>query len=149
MGKFITVIGNKQRNPHRGSVEGISPTITAACGMGGGMTPMLTDATVEEAKTTNFYKQMRRSMAEKEKKKIALPKELEGKKFRIRKLTPRECGRLMDVDDDDIDKMVATGLSNSALYRLFGNSIVISPMYHIFKKLIIEKQSEDTQLSLF
>lgn len=116
---------------------------------GGGMTPMLTDATVEEAKTTNFYKQMRRSMAEKEKKKIALPKELEGKKFRIRKLTPRECGRLMDVDDDDIDKIVATGLSNSALYRLFGNSIVISPMYHIFKKLLIEKQSEDTQLSLF
>lgn len=115
----------------------------------GGMTPMLTDATVEEAKTTNFYKQMRRSMAEKEKEKIALPKELEGKKFRIRKLTPRECGRLMDVDDDDIDKIVATGLSNSAMYRLFGNSIVISPMYHIFKKLLIEKQSEDTQLSLF
>lgn len=113
------------------------------------MTPMLTDATVEEAKTTNFYKQMRRSMAEKEKEKIALPKELEGKKFRIRKLTPRECGRLMDVDDDDIDKIVATGLSNSAMYRLFGNSIVISPMYHIFKKLLIEKQSEDTQLSLF
>lgn len=38
---------------------------------------------------------------------INLPPELEGKKFRIRKLTPRECFRLMGVDDADIDKMQA------------------------------------------
>ena len=81
--------------------------------MGGGMTPMLTDATIDECKTKEFYKQMRRSMKEKEKSKFTLPKELEGKKFRIRKLTPRECFRLQDVDDADIDKIQATGISNS------------------------------------
>ena len=47
-------------------------------------------------------------MAKKETKKeskqnkIELPPELQGKKFRIRKLTPRECFRLMGVDDADI-----------------------------------------------
>ena len=35
MSEFITIVGNKQRNPHRGSIEGIAPTITAACGCGG------------------------------------------------------------------------------------------------------------------
>lgn len=38
---------------------------------------------------------------------INLPAELQGKKFRIRKLTPRECFRLMGVDDADIDKIQA------------------------------------------
>ena len=34
--EFITIIGSKQQNSQRGSINGISPTITAACGMGGG-----------------------------------------------------------------------------------------------------------------
>lgn len=44
---------------------------------------------------------------EESKKQIVLPPELQGKKFRIRKLTPRECFRLMGVDDADIDKIQA------------------------------------------
>lgn len=35
------VIGSMQKNSYRGSTEGVSPTITAACGMGGGQTPMV------------------------------------------------------------------------------------------------------------
>lgn len=90
----------------------------------------------------------------KEKKQIELPKELQGKKFRIRKLTPRECFRLMDVDDSDIDKIQESGLSNSAQYKLAGNSIVRSCLYHIFRKMFIEtepdmKKGEAEQLSLF
>lgn len=85
----------------------------------------------------------------KEKKTIELPKELQGKKFRIRKLTPRECFRLMDVDDSDIDKIQASGLSNSAQYKLAGNSIVCNCLFHIFRKLFIEPENEDQQLSLF
>lgn len=49
--KWESVAGNKQLNPFRGSVEGISPCITSACGAGGGMTPMLTDAGLETTKT--------------------------------------------------------------------------------------------------
>lgn len=81
--------------------------------------------------------------------KYNLPKELEGKKFRIRKLTPRECFRLMDVDDKDIDKIQAAGISNSAQYKLAGNSVVVNVLFHLFRKMFIEKESEEQQLSLF
>ena len=81
---------------------------------------------------------------------IKLPPELEGKKFRIRKLTPRECFRLMGVDDKDIDKIQAAGISNSGQYKLAGNSIVVDVLFHIFRKMFIETESEETtQLSLF
>lgn len=80
---------------------------------------------------------------------INLPEELKGKKFRIRKLTPKECFRLMGVEDRDIDKMQASGLSNSAQYKLAGNSIVVDVLYHIFRKLLVETQNEDTQPTLF
>lgn len=75
---------------------------------------------------------------------LTLPEELKGKKFRIRKLTPRECFRLMDVDDADIDKIQATGISNSSQYKLAGNSIVVSCLYHLLRKLLIEKGPEPT-----
>lgn len=86
-------------------------------------------------------------------KKINIPAELQGKKFRIRKLTPRECFRLMGVDDADIDKIQASGISNSGQYKLAGNSIVVDVLYHIFRKMFIETGPDITdqpqQLSLF
>lgn len=92
-------------------------------------------------------------MEEKEKKPFVLPKELDGKIFRIRKLTPRECFRLMGVDDADIDKIQASGISNSAQYKLAGNSIVVDVLYHLFRKMFVEtepdKTNEPQQLSLF
>ena len=59
------------------------------------------------------------------------------KVYRIRKLTPRECYRLMGVDDSDIDKMtdvLAPGVVNS----LFGNSIVVDVMTEVFRELFYE-----------
>lgn len=44
--------------------------------------------------------------------------------YKIRKLTPKECLRLMGLPDNIIDKMQQIGLSDSALYKLAGNSIV-------------------------
>lgn len=85
----------------------------------------------------------------KTKQRIELPPELKGKKFRIRKLSPRECFRLMGVDDQDIDKMQASGLSNSAQYKLAGNSIVVDVLYHIFRKAFIDTETEQQQLTLF
>ena len=74
--------------------------------------------------------------------------------MRIRKLTPRECFRLMDVDEKDIEKIQESGISNSAQYKLAGNSVVVSCMYYLFKKLFIDNSPEYTpgepiQLSLF
>ena len=63
---------------------------------------------------------------------------LEKPQYRIRKLTPRECGRLMSVSDEDIDKM-ATVNSNTQLYRQFGNSIVVQVMCAMFKNLNINQ----------
>ena len=73
-------------------------------------------------------------------------------KFRIRKLTPRECFRLMDVDDKDIDTIQAAGISDSQQYKLAGNSIVVSCLYHVFRKMFIDHSNEQkgyVQLSLF
>lgn len=62
---------------------------------------------------------------------------LEKPQYRIRKLTPRECGRLMGVPDEDIDKMAAVN-SNTQLYKQFGNSIVVDVMCAMFKNLNIQ-----------
>lgn len=59
------------------------------------------------------------------------------KKFRIRKLTPRECFRLMGLKDTDIDKIQETGISNSQQYKMAGNSIVVNVLEEIFKNLFI------------
>ena len=58
--------------------------------------------------------------------------------FRIRKLTPRECFRLMGMKDDDIDKIQAVGISNTQQYKMAGNSIVINVLEAIFKNLFME-----------
>ena len=63
---------------------------------------------------------------------------LEKPQYRIRKLTPRECGRLMSVSDEDIDKMAAVN-SNTQLYKQFGNSIVVDVMCAMFKNLNINQ----------
>ena len=59
--------------------------------------------------------------------------------YRIRKLIPRECGRLMDVTDEDISKMEAVN-SNSQLYKEFGNSIVVAVMVALFRCLNIRQE---------
>ena len=56
-------------------------------------------------------------------------------KCRIRKLTPLECFRLMGVKDEDYYK-VAKNQSNSSLYHLAGDSIVVNVLMAIFKELI-------------
>lgn len=58
-------------------------------------------------------------------------------RYRIRKLTPRECGRLMFVSDSDITKMLAV-VSNSQAYKQFGNSIVVLVMIAMFSNLNIQ-----------
>lgn len=100
-----------------------------------------------------------------------------GQRIRIRKLTKRECFRLMDLDDADIDKIDAYPFASAqeretyleqadkqqikevkqdtipktAKLKMAGNSIVVACLYHIFKGLFIEpaKQQQPQQLSLF
>ena len=55
--------------------------------------------------------------------------------LRIRKLTPRECFRLMGVRDEDYDRC-AKNQSDNSLYHLAGDSIVVDVLMAIFKELI-------------
>lgn len=55
--------------------------------------------------------------------------------MRIRKLTPREAHRLMDVTENDIDTILNT-VSNSQAYKLAGNAIVVNVLVEIFRGMI-------------
>ena len=62
--------------------------------------------------------------------------------LRIRKLTPKECWRLMGFDDSDVDKCINAGISDSQLYKQAGNSIVVNVLEAIFKELFKESINE-------
>ena len=62
--------------------------------------------------------------------------------YRVRRLTPRETWRLMGCSDADFEK-AAQVVSKTALYKLAGNSIVVSVLEAIFGKLFGENNSED------
>ena len=62
---------------------------------------------------------------------------LNGYKFSIRKLTPKECWRLMGFSDNQFEKAESV-CSNTQLYKQAGNSIVVDVMEYIFKNLFKE-----------
>ena len=78
-----------------------------------------------------------------------LPNIKESTSYRIRKLTPRECFRLMGVTETDIDKIQRSGVSQSQQYKMAGNSIVVDVLEHIFRKMFVDTNQESQQLSLF
>lgn len=55
--------------------------------------------------------------------------------YRIRKLTPRECWRLMAFTDVEFDCAKLSGVSDSQLYKQAGNSIVVDVLVGIFREL--------------
>ena len=67
---------------------------------------------------------------------------VEGRE-RIRKLTPRECWRLMGFADEDFDKAEAVPTSNTQLYKQAGNSIVVNVLEAIFKNLFYKEVEKD------
>lgn len=69
--------------------------------------------------------------------------------YRIRKLTPRECFRLMGVSDADIDKIQAAGISKSQQYKMAGNSIVVNCLSAIFRQLFIGNFNKVVQTEIF
>ena len=69
--------------------------------------------------------------------------------YRIRKLTPRECFRLMGVSDADIDKIQVAGISKSQQYKMAGNSIVVNCLAAIFRQLFIGNFNKVVQTEIF
>ena len=62
--------------------------------------------------------------------------------LRIRKLTPKECWRLMDFTDEEFEAAQNAGVSKTQLYKQAGNSIVISCLAHIFRELLKDTEYE-------
>lgn len=78
------------------------------------------------------------------------PKTRECRVFDIRKLTPVETYRLMDVSDRDIKKLMSAPLAASAHYKLAGNSIVVAVMEALFRQVWFTRQDEGPrQMTLF
>lgn len=71
---------------------------------------------------------------------------VEQSRYRIRKLTPRECFRLMDVDENVIDSIQAAGISNSLQYKLAGNSIVVACLEKIFEQMFFPQYTNSRTL---
>lgn len=61
-----------------------------------------------------------------------------GSKLKIRKLTPKECIRLMGFTDEDYEAMRSIGMSDSAIYHMAGDSIVVTVLIGIFSQLMEE-----------
>lgn len=68
--------------------------------------------------------------------------------YRVRKITPKECFRLMGVTDSDADKMIGM-LSKSRCYQVAGNSIVVDVLAAIFRQLLVENTNKHQQMELF
>jgi DNA (cytosine-5)-methyltransferase 1 len=68
---------------------------------------------------------------------------IDKKKFRIRKLTPTECMRLMSVPDEYIQKVKDIGMSDSKMYKQAGNSLVSNCVELIFEHLFKAQYQDD------
>lgn len=67
----------------------------------------------------------------------------------VRDLSTRECFRLMGVSEEDIDKIQRAVTSTLQQRKLAGNSIAVDCLYHLFRKMIVDKGNEDKQMMLF
>lgn len=65
--------------------------------------------------------------------------------LRIRKLTPKECWRLMGFDDSDFDKASKVN-SNTQLYKQAGNSIVVNVLEAILYNLLVDPSTKNENI---
>lgn len=116
--------GGLQEHQHP-RTDGISPALTAAMGMGGGQTPIFTERSAEmnDKESGSDSEVYERTV-----------------QYRIRKLTPRECWRLMSFTDNDFDRAAEVN-SNTQLYKQAGNSIVKNVLVAIFGQMIPGKEN--------
>ena len=143
------VWGGLQEHQHPGS-DGISPALTAAMGMGGGQTPIFTERRDEDmAKVGQISNEGSQcgSVFFDDDSMATLTAGTHGyanphicTKYRIRKLTPLECWRLMGFSDDDFHKAEEVN-SNTQLYKQAGNSIVENVLVAIFGQMLPGKET--------
>ncbi|MBD5351886.1 MAG: hypothetical protein HDR86_03555 [Bacteroides sp.] len=125
------------KNPHRGrvySIEGIAPCLN--CNEGGQREVKILQRGHGFAKGGVYDVAPALTSSKWQDNHFAIIK------YWMRKVTPRECFRLMDVPEHLIDRLISADISNSQLYKLAGNSIVVAVLYHIFRKMFVETAKE-------
>lgn len=153
-----TVIGSTQKNAYVGKLDSVSPTLTEAMGTGGGQIPMIVEEVYIAAmrgrnpenpsdRTTGSPTEQRleiqhenicNTLTTVQKDNLVLEK-YKGANYKIRKLTPRECWRLMDFSDIDFDKAAEVN-SNTQLYKEAGNAIVKNILVSVIGQLFTGKE---------
>ena len=146
-------VGKSWDNPQSGriySVDGIAPTLNTC---GGGQDSMqhsdnLTERSTEMAKVGQISNEGSQcgSVYSDNGNSPTLTAGTHGDanskvytEYRIRKLTPKECWRLMDFSDADFHKAEKVN-SNTQLYKQAGNSIVVNVLVAILGQLFIGKE---------
>ena len=120
VGNLINDADKNFKNPQRGRVYdsvGLSPCLSTM--QGGGLEPKILNCNLNDIGCNN--------------KGLAAIND-----FKVRKLTPLECWRLMGFEDTDFWKVKNSGISNSQLYKMAGNSIVVNVLRAIFRELLNE-----------
>ena len=130
-------------NPNQGRVydeNGLSLALN--CMGGGNREPCVvepinacTDGTAP-ALTAHLHKETVNDCTKLDRHSPALGVKEVGSEIRIRKLTPKECWRLMDFTDEEYEAAEKAGVSKTQLYKQAGNSIVVSCLAHIFRELL-------------
>ena len=160
----INVISNYSPSGHHTSIivdsEGIAPTVTENHGqvtatiVNGDIKPKLVGGIGDKKSNggTQYYQQDR--IYDSESIAMAHPANLTSGSYyyqintrplRIRKLTPKECFRLMGFSDDDFSKAEQVPTSNAQLYKQAGNSIVVNVLEEILKELFINEKKPKRQ----
>ena len=119
--------------------KGLCPTITTKMGTGGGLSgkPLILESKVIGSTQKNSYF----GSVNGESPTLTSAMGSGGghvpmitNQYAVRKLTPKECFRLMGFDDLDFDKI--KGISNSQLYKQAGNSIVVNVLEYLIQKIL-------------
>lgn len=121
VGNLINDADKNFKNPQCGRVydsAGLSPCLSTM--QGGGQEPKILNCNLNDTGCNN--------------KDLASIND-----FKVRKLTPKECWRLMGFTDEDFYKAQNAGISNSQLYKQAGNSIVVNVLQAIFRQFNFEK----------
>ena len=117
--------------------DGISPTITTRPeGKKTAVLPVVEDKNMEPIKTEKTQEEL-----------DDFVENLTKPKYAIRKLTPKECFRLMNFSDEDFEKAKAVN-SNSQLYKQAGNSIVRAVLIAIFSQLGIQGHKKWNEMTV-
>ena len=119
----------------------VAQTITTSPNQGGGVLKPMTDKVLNPLKgKTEYGWHFEQQVYDQEGVTRALkagggsgniPKVIKPE-LTIRKLTPKECFRLMGFDDSDVDVLIENGISNTQLYKMAGNSIVVNVLEFLF-----------------